>query len=68
MKTEDWAIGDRVWWRNSYGQSFSALVVAVLTDSVLVERPEWKRLGFGPEQLDLDVDNVILSRHFPASA
>jgi hypothetical protein len=42
--------GDKLTYRNGYGQELQGQVVRVVDNSrVLMERPDWTRLGFGPE-------------------
>lgn len=56
----EYKIGDIIWWRNCYGQSFSARVVRKHEGNLIVKRDSW----FAEECLT--PDSFVVSRRFPA--
>lgn len=60
MLTKGFKPGDRVWYRNEFGQSFYATVVRTLPEhgAIVTKREEW------PNEEITDLDCYPVSRHF----
>ena len=57
MTTKEYHPGDRVYYRNSFGQEFYATVVRVMPTLLIVQRAEW------PHEEALDLDTYVRSFH-----
>lgn len=58
MNTRGYRPGDRLYYRNSYGQDLYAAIVRKTATMLVVKRDEW------PSEEAIDLDNYVRHVHF----